>query len=73
VVPSVRIQYHPRANPLFARGSVLKSPGTPLFLADDGGDHVVPHGGDERLFWDEDNWAPTCKPCHDTKTAREGR
>src|SRR5687767_15145498 len=32
VVPSVRIQYHPRANPLFARGSVLKSPGaTPIW------------------------------------------
>jgi 5-methylcytosine-specific restriction protein A len=36
-------------------------------------DHVVPHRGDERLFWDETNWAPACKPCHDAKTAREGR
>jgi 5-methylcytosine-specific restriction protein A len=26
-------------------------------------DHVVPHRGDERLFWDEGNWAPSCKPC----------
>jgi 5-methylcytosine-specific restriction protein A len=36
-------------------------------------DHVVPHRGDQRLFWDESNWAPACKPCHDAKTAREGR
>jgi 5-methylcytosine-specific restriction protein A len=36
-------------------------------------DHVVPHRGDQKLFWDEGNWAPACKPCHDAKTAREGR
>jgi 5-methylcytosine-specific restriction protein A len=36
-------------------------------------DHVVPHRGDPVLFWDEGNWAAMCKPCHDAKTAREGR
>jgi 5-methylcytosine-specific restriction enzyme A len=36
-------------------------------------DHVVPHRGDPRLFWDQRNWAPACKHCHDRKTAREGR
>jgi 5-methylcytosine-specific restriction enzyme A len=36
-------------------------------------DHVVPHRGDQRLFWNQGNWAPACKPCHDAKTAREGR
>jgi 5-methylcytosine-specific restriction enzyme A len=36
-------------------------------------DHVAPHRGDARLFWDESNWAPACKSCHDAKTAREGR
>jgi 5-methylcytosine-specific restriction enzyme A len=36
-------------------------------------DHVVPHRGDPKLFWDEANWAALCKPCHDAKTAREGR
>jgi 5-methylcytosine-specific restriction protein A len=35
-------------------------------------DHVVPHRGDQKLFWDERNWAPACKSCHDAKTAREG-
>ena len=36
-------------------------------------DHIVPHRGDQKLFWDEANWAALCKPCHDAKTAREGR
>jgi 5-methylcytosine-specific restriction protein A len=36
-------------------------------------DHVVPHRGNQRLFWDPANWAALCKPCHDAKTAREGR
>jgi 5-methylcytosine-specific restriction enzyme A len=36
-------------------------------------DHVVPHRGDQKLFWDEANWAALCKACHDAKTAREGR
>lgn len=34
-------------------------------------DHIVPHRGDERLFWDESNWQPLCKPCHDKKTFTE--
>ena len=36
-------------------------------------DHVVPHRGDQALFWDEANWAPACKRCHDAKTALQGR
>jgi len=31
-------------------------------------DHIIPHRGDERLFWDETNWQPLCKQCHDKKT-----
>jgi len=34
-------------------------------------DHIVPHKGDPELFWDESNWQPLCKQCHDRKTARE--
>ena len=36
-------------------------------------DHVAPHRGHRKLFWDQSNWAPACKRCHDAKTAREGR
>ena len=31
-------------------------------------DHVIPHRGDMHLFWDEKNWQPLCKDCHDRKT-----
>lgn len=34
-------------------------------------DHIVPHRGDPALFWDESNWQPLCKPCHDHKTLTE--
>ena len=34
-------------------------------------DHIVPHRGDERLFWDQRNWQPLCKTCHDSKTQSE--
>lgn len=34
-------------------------------------DHITPHKGDQRLFWDESNWQPLCAPCHSEKTARE--
>ncbi len=32
-------------------------------------DHIKAHCGNERLFWDENNWQPKCKSCHDRKTA----
>ena len=31
-------------------------------------DHIIPHRGDEHLMWDENNWQPLCKSCHDKKT-----
>jgi len=34
-------------------------------------DHVIPHRGDQDLFWDTSNWQALCKRCHDTKTAGE--
>lgn len=34
-------------------------------------DHIVPHRGDQKLFWDQTNWQPLCKPCHDHKTWAE--
>lgn len=27
-------------------------------------DHVIPHKGDDRLFWDKSNWQALCTPCH---------
>jgi 5-methylcytosine-specific restriction protein A len=34
-------------------------------------DHIKPHRGNQKLFWDEDNWQPMCKQCHDRKTLTE--
>lgn len=36
-------------------------------------DHIKPHRGNKNLFWDESNWQPLCKSCHDTKTMTEDR
>lgn len=30
-------------------------------------DHIKPHRGDQRLFWDEDNVQTMLKTCHDTE------
>jgi len=37
-------------------------------------DHVIPHRGDEAMFWDEGNLQCLCKPCHDkVKQSQERR
>jgi 5-methylcytosine-specific restriction protein A len=37
-------------------------------------DHITPHRGDRELFWDQSNWQPLCKRCHDsTKQSQEKR
>ncbi|ELK38933.1 HNH endonuclease, partial [Brevibacillus agri BAB-2500] len=34
-------------------------------------DHIVPHKGDMRKFWDRMNWQALCASCHSKKTAKE--
>lgn len=34
-------------------------------------DHIKPHRGDDRLFWDESNWQGLCNSHHSRKTAAE--
>lgn len=34
-------------------------------------DHIIPHRGDQKLFWDKKNWQALCHSCHSKKTARE--
>ena len=31
-------------------------------------DHIIPHRGNQQLFWDESNWQPLCENCHNKKT-----
>lgn len=38
-------------------------------------DHIVPHRGDQQLFWDESNWQSLCDftspfDCHGAKTGK---
>lgn len=30
-------------------------------------DHITPHRGDDRLFWDRMNWQPLCVSCHNQR------
>ena len=39
----------------------------PIIEAADTVDHVVPHKGDEALFWEESNWQAVSKRCHDSR------
>ena len=32
-------------------------------------DHIIPHRGNAKLFWDTKNWQALCKTCHNKKTA----
>ena len=36
-------------------------------------DHIIPHRGDMKRFWDMTNWMALCKPCHSKKTYEENR
>jgi len=33
-------------------------------------DHIVPHKGEYKLFWNRNNWASKCIPCHNRKTGK---
>lgn len=59
-----------RAHPLCA-ACLKKTP--PRYTRATVVDHIVPHRGDPVLFWDQSNWQPLCKHCHDVKTARYDR
>lgn len=34
-------------------------------------DHIVPHRGDQHLFWSKSNWQPLCHDDHDIVKQRE--
>nr|WP_312578232.1 HNH endonuclease signature motif containing protein [Sedimentibacter sp.] len=34
-------------------------------------DHIIPHKGNMKLFWDKTNWQGLCHSCHSIKTAKE--
>lgn len=34
-------------------------------------DHIIPHKGDQRRFWDRSNWQPMNRRCNSRKAARD--
>jgi 5-methylcytosine-specific restriction protein A len=36
-------------------------------------DHHIPHRGDEKLFWDQNNWRALCKRHHDSDAQKKDR
>lgn len=34
-------------------------------------DHIVPHQGDQRMFWDDTNWQALCATCHSGEKQRQ--
>lgn len=37
-------------------------------------DHITPHRGDRKLFWQRSNWQALCTPCHSSrKQSQEAR
>ena len=36
-------------------------------------DHIIPHKGDQTLFWDWRNWQSLCTPCHSGQKQRDER
>ena len=53
------LKQHPLCDHCQAEGRI-----TPATVVD----HVLPHRGDKRLFWDRANWQPLCREHHDKKT-----
>ena len=61
---AVYLQSHPLCVRCLAKGRYVKATVV---------DHIIPHRGDRKLFWDRDNWQALCKSCHDSKTMTEDR
>ncbi|WP_343728511.1 HNH endonuclease signature motif containing protein [Duganella sp.] len=50
------LQHHPLCVLCQARGLAVEATVV---------DHKVAHQGNEDLMWNQENWQPLCKPCHD--------
>ncbi|MDV7638712.1 HNH endonuclease signature motif containing protein [Acinetobacter baumannii] len=34
-------------------------------------DHIIPHRGDQEIFWDESQWQSLCASCHSSTKQKE--
>jgi len=56
------LREHPMCNICFQSGVITEATVV---------DHIKPHRGEQKLFWDRGNWQALCKSCHDNKTLKE--
>ncbi len=56
------LQEHPLCVRCYAEGRIVEATMV---------DHIIPHRGDQALFWDKSNWQSLCKHYHDLKTKKE--
>jgi 5-methylcytosine-specific restriction endonuclease McrA len=52
------LKAHPSCTRQHKDGSTCGAPSTVVH-------HIIPHRGNQKLFWSRSNWAARCKPCHD--------
>ncbi len=55
------LKQHPLCTACQAEGKIV--PATVV-------DHIIPHRGDQQLFWDQGNWQALCDRHHNEKTGR---
>ena len=58
------LQAHPICVRCYAEGKITEATVV---------DHIIPHRGDMKLFWDKSNWQPLCEHHHNVKTKTEDR
>ncbi len=58
---------------LFVTDEILSDHITCFEYLDTVVDHIKPHRGDRKLFWDRGNWQPLCEHHHNVKTMTEDR
>ena len=56
------LQAHPICVRCYAEGKITEATVV---------DHIIPHRGDMKLFWDKSNWQPLCEHHHNVKTMTE--
>lgn len=56
------LKEHPLCEECLKRGLLVKATDV---------DHIIPHRGNQKLMWDQNNWQALCHACHSRKTASE--
>ncbi|MBB4067171.1 HNH endonuclease signature motif containing protein [Gellertiella hungarica] len=74
--PSARERGYNRAWDIARREFLLRRPNCQFPGCDNPSsvvDHITPHKGDPRLFWDRTNWQALCARCHNSRKQKQER